>query len=84
MGRAERRARWEWRAAMNEQRLREMQIRMLRSYRNTGIGLLVLAPALWFFSPLGFGWWLGGLTLSIGIISVIRAGTLARNMGPPR
>jgi hypothetical protein len=84
MGHVERARRAGNGAAMNEQRMREMQIRMLRSYRNTGISLLVLSPVLGFFSPFGFGLWLGGLTFTIGLISVIRAGTLSRSVGPPR
>jgi hypothetical protein len=63
---------------MREDRLREMQLRMLRNYRNFGIGMLVMAPGLWLFAPLGAGWYLGGLTLNLGITSLLRTATLSR------
>ena len=62
---------------MNEQRMREMQQRMLRNYRNGGIGLIVIAPLLWAFMPLG-GPILGVLALGLGIASISSAMALSR------
>jgi hypothetical protein len=68
---------------MNEDRLREMQQRMLRNYRNGGIGLILVSPLLFLFMPLGAGMYFGPLTLVLGILSVVRASTLASNMKSP-
>ena len=68
---------------MNEDRLREMQRRMLRNYRNGGIIMLVLSPLLWLFAPLGAGVFLGGLTFVLGILSIVRATTLSSGMKSP-
>jgi len=65
---------------MREERFREMQLRMLRNYRNAGIAMLVLSPGLWLFGPFGSGWYLGGLTFILGITSLIRSSKLSRSM----
>ena len=62
--------------------LEEMQQRMLRNYMVTGIGLMVAGPVMMFLS-LSFSFWIGILLLVVGILSIVRASTLASQIKKP-
>ena len=62
--------------------LEEMQQRMLRNYMATGIGLTVAGPVMMFL-PLSFSFWIGILLLVVGILSIVRASTLASQIKKP-
>jgi hypothetical protein len=64
-----------------QDRFAEMQQRMLRNYRNAGIGMIVASPVLFIVAP--FGMFVGPLVGVLGILSVARAASLAGNMKKP-
>jgi hypothetical protein len=60
-----------------------MERRMVRNMITLGIGMIAAGPIMWFFMPFGFVF--GTASFVLGILSIVRASTLASRskLDPP-
>jgi len=65
-----------------QERLQEMEQRMLRNYMMTGIGLTVAGPVMMIL-PFTMSTWIGLLLVVVGILSIARAAVLSSKMKRP-